>query len=125
MKTFLACALALSLAGPLLADDAEDKAAKAVEDLGGKVVRDDKAPGKPVVQVSLAGSDVTDADLKSLAGVKNLQQLDLNETKITDAGLKDLAGFKELHLLRLAFTKTTDAGIADLEKALPDCKVIH
>ena len=35
------CVLLLA-AAPLLADDAEDQAVKAVEKLGGKVVRDDK-----------------------------------------------------------------------------------
>ena len=125
MTKILACVAVLLVAAPLLADDAEDKSVKAVEDLGGKVVRDDKAPGKPVVQVSLAGSDVADAGLKDLTGLKSLQQLDLSETAVTDAGLKALAAFKELRLLRLSFTKTTDAGVADLQKALPDCKIVR
>jgi internalin A len=40
---------------------------------------------------------ITDAGLKELAGLKNLQWLDLClDTKITDAGLKELAGLKNL-----------------------------
>ena len=41
----------LLAAVPLYADDAEDQAVKAVETLGGKVIRDDKDPAHPVVEV--------------------------------------------------------------------------
>ena len=60
------------------ADDAEDKAVAFVEKLGGKVKRDDKAEGKPVRGVDLADrTKVTDAGLKELAALKQLQSLDL------------------------------------------------
>ena len=65
---FLAGCLLLLTAAPLLADDAEDKAVEAVKKLRGKVTRDEKAEGKPVVAVDLRLSLVlTDADLKELA----------------------------------------------------------
>jgi internalin A len=72
------------------ADDAEDKAVKFVTDLRGKVVRDDKLPGKPVVTVRLFVTQVKDAGLKELAALKDLTALDLIDTKATDAGLKEL-----------------------------------
>ena len=44
---------------------------------------------------------MTDAGLKELAGLKNLQTLDLGGTQVTDAGLKELAGLKSLQSLNL------------------------
>ena len=52
------------------ADEAD--AVKLVEKLGGKVTRDDKQPGKPVVEVNLSLKKVTDADLKQLKELKQL-----------------------------------------------------
>jgi hypothetical protein len=68
-------------------------------------------------------TQLTDAGLKELAGLANLQRLDLRHTKVTDAGLKDLTGFKRLKELRVGGTRITDAGVMQLQKALPQCKV--
>jgi len=81
------------------ADDAEDKAVAFVEKVGGKVTRDEKMPGKPVVTLSL------------------------NDRRITDAGLKELAPLTNLTELNLFGTKVTDAGVRELQKALPRCKI--
>jgi hypothetical protein len=43
---------------------------------------------------------------------------------VTDAGLKTLAGLPKLQWLYLAGTKVTDRGAADLKKALPKLKII-
>ena len=64
-------AIVLALSGMFLestarADEAEVKAVALVENLGGKVTRDDMAPGKPVVKVDLIGKHVTVANLKEL-----------------------------------------------------------
>ena len=78
MLRTLAFALALSglcLCSTLRADDAEDKAVAFVKKLGGQVLRDEKAPGKPVIKVYLIGPQVTDAGLKELATLKNLTTL--------------------------------------------------
>ena len=64
--------LALGPAAPVRGDDAEDKAVALVEGLGGKVTRDGKRPGKPVTEVDLSGTAVTDAELPGLAPLKNL-----------------------------------------------------
>src|SRR5579862_6048837 len=46
-------------------------------------------------------SNVKDAELKELAGLKNLTVLDLRGRPLTAAGLKEVAGFKSLTALRL------------------------
>src|SRR5205823_721280 len=45
--------LILGPASAVRADEAEDKAVAFVKGLGGKVTRDEKLPGKPVISVSL------------------------------------------------------------------------
>ena len=132
---------------PVWADDAEDNSIEFVEKLGGEVNPDSKRPGKPVIEVELASSRVTDAGLKELAGLKNLTTIELDFTLVTDAGLKELAGLKSLTTLELGYTKVTDAGLKELaglknlttlklsstpvtgvglkelQKALPKCKI--
>ena len=63
--------------------------------------------------LSLRGPKVTDADLKELAPLKQLQALHLAETKITDVGLKELAGMKPLQSLSLSGAAITDAGLKE------------
>jgi hypothetical protein len=137
--------LVLALEARAQAD--EEAAIKAIEKLGGQVYRDEKQPGKPVTQVDLNGTKVTDAGLKHLkelkelrsldlsgtqvrdAGLKELKELkelrslDLSDTEVRDAGLKELKELKELRKLNLYSTKVTDAGVAELQQALPNCKI--
>src|SRR5438477_5554009 len=94
MRTMLVGAVMLlaCLSGAARADEAT--AVKAVENLGGKVRRDDKLPGKQVIGLNLPATKVTDAGLKELKDLKHLTSLNLNDTegggKVTDAGLKEL-----------------------------------
>ena len=78
------------------ADEAEDAAVKFIQDLGGRITRDEKAPNKPIVVVQLGSTKVTDAGLKHLVGLKQLRALFLADTKVTDAGLKELVKLKQL-----------------------------
>src|SRR5207237_1146037 len=123
MRTMLVGAVMLlaCLSGAARADEAS--AVKAVENLGGKVYRDDKLPGKPVIGVHLHEIWVTDAGLKELKDLKQLTTLGLSHTQVTDAGLKELADLKQLTSLSLGSTKVTADGVADLQKALPGCKI--
>jgi hypothetical protein len=105
------------------ADDAEDKAVEAIKKLGGKVMRDENAEGRPVILVDLRGTNTTDAALMELKQLKKLQTLDLFNTKITDEGLKELKELKSLRILYVNKTKVTDAAVLELKKALPDLKV--
>src|SRR6476620_7732682 len=103
------------LSGAARADEAS--AVKAVEKVGGKVTRDDKLPGKPVIEVNLAFAHVTDASLKELKDLKDLKQLTslyLNSTLATDAGLKELKDLQKLTTLALNNTPVTDAGLKEL-----------
>ena len=50
--------------------------------------------------------------------------LDLSETQITDAGLKELVGLKNLQTLKLGFTRVTDAGLVTL-RALPRLRSLY
>jgi hypothetical protein len=50
-------------------------------------------------------SQVTDARLKDLAGLNQLQTLDLSHTPVTDAGLKELAGLNQLQSLSLVLQR--------------------
>lgn len=62
--------------------------------------------------LNLGDAQVSNAGLKSLAGLKNLESLDLGWTKdVGDAGLPLLAKLPRLKVLGLGGTKVTDAGI--------------
>ena len=135
----------LFLAGTSRGDEAA--AVRAIEKLGGKVtVLGTDFSGKPFVKVVLSYTKVTDAGLKELKEITNLQLLSLAGTQVTDAGLKELkdlktliglnligtqvtdAGLKELtnltslQTLYLSFTQVTDAGVKELKMALPMLK---
>lgn len=94
---------------------AEERALAALEQLDARIDRDEKAPGKPVVRVQLAGPKVTDGALAHLKAFPKLRELDLHSSRVTDAGLAHLKGLNELYWLRLSGTKVTDAGLAHLK----------
>ena len=111
-------AVLCSAALPVRADEEEDAAA-AVQKVGGLITRDEKAPGKPVVEVSFQGTStgqvIQDKDLATLKGLKHLKTLHLGYvTKTTDAGLVHLKGLTSLEKLNLPETDITDAGLANL-----------
>ncbi len=89
------------------ADPTEDAAIKAIKQLGGKVEQNGKV-------VDLSSTQVTDAELKELAALKDLTTLDLSETRVTDAGLKELAALKDLTTLNLSRTRVRGAGLKEL-----------
>ena len=55
--------------------------------------------------------------------MKQLQRLSLAGSGLTNAGIKHLAGLTELQTLDLRRTKVTATGIDDLAKSLPGCKI--
>jgi hypothetical protein len=75
--------------------------------------------------VDLGGTQVSDAGLKELAGLKNLQVLLLDNTKVTNEGLKELTSLKALRAVNLRKTGVTEEGVRQLQKALPECRLIH
>ena len=96
-------------------DGDEQKVIAEIRRLGGEVGFDEKRPGKPLVDVFLDGTKVTDAGLADLKGLTHLKELDLTDTQVTDAVLADLKGLTRLQRLRLTATRVTDAGLADLK----------
>ncbi|MFH1918384.1 MAG: AAA family ATPase [Planctomycetota bacterium] len=58
-------------------------------------------PGRPILQVNLLGTEVTDAHLVHLKGLTSLRELYFNNTQVTDAGVNEL------------------------KKALPNCRIHH
>jgi hypothetical protein len=69
--------------------------------------------------LDLSGTKVSDTGLNELAGLKQLKTLRLNDTQVTDAGLKGLANLKTLTTLEVKRTNVTDKGLADLQNTLP------
>lgn len=68
--------------------------------------------------ITLGGGGITDAGIKQLVRHENLNRLELNNTGITDTGLEQLTKLRHLNLLTLHATSITDAGlkhIADLK----------
>ncbi len=74
-QALAAVLLVLLSATGLRADDAEDRAIRAINKLGGRFTRDDKTAAKAVVAVTLYGFEVTDATLKELKGLTSLETL--------------------------------------------------
>jgi Leucine-rich repeat (LRR) protein len=89
------------------ADPAEDAAIKAIKQLHGRVEQNGKV-------VDLSYTQVTDAELKALAALKNLTTLNLSETRVTNTGMKELAALKNLTTLNLSETRVTNAGMKEL-----------
>jgi YHS domain-containing protein len=73
-----------------------------------------KGVSEQLVWLNLANTSVTDAGLKSLAGLKNLRRLHLEKTGIGDEGLASVKGLPELQYLNLYSTKVSDKGVAAL-----------
>src|SRR5262249_23630695 len=88
---------------PVRADEAEDQTIEFIEDLGGVVTRDEEAAGEPVIEVILANTRATDADLKKITErLKHVRKLNLSATQVTGAGLAHLAPLKSLEELDLS-----------------------
>ena len=100
-----------------IAQDTPDlrfSALNVAKDYGDKNLELLKPVADQVKWMDLARTQVTDAGLANLAGMKNLSRLHLENTKITDAGLDHLKGLANLEYLNLYGTQVTDAGIQKL-----------
>jgi hypothetical protein len=124
MIALLSC-LSVTASGSLrAANEAEDKAVAAIQKLGGKVERDDKRAGSPVVTVDLMRDKIKDADLACLADLREVTSLKLDNTGLTDEGLKHLKGLKNLRRLTVSFTGVSDEGLKQL-KGLEKLEFLH
>jgi hypothetical protein len=73
----------------------------------------------------LDGAQVTDVGLVALEEMTQLQDLDISKTHVTDVGLDSLKSLKNLRHLSISNTEVTVVGVAELQKALPDCVIVH
>ncbi len=79
--------------------------------LGGEVRLDEKATGRPIVEIRLRTTRVADDQLGDLRGLSSLRTLDLTQTRISDAGLARLRGHEGLRSLLVYDTRVTDRGL--------------
>jgi hypothetical protein len=70
------------------------------------------------------GTEITDAGLKELAGLPQLEALDLTDTQVTWAGLKELVGLKQLRRLSLGGGQIRNGAIQDLGR-LQQLRELH
>jgi Leucine Rich repeat len=99
--------------------------------------------------LSLAHTNITDAGLVNLNGLTNLKTLYLQDAKVSDTGMVNLErltrlrtllltntsvsdvgigslkGLTNLKQLDVRGTRVTDAGVEYLQKALPNCAILH
>jgi Leucine-rich repeat (LRR) protein len=115
-KIHLSLAIVLCAGLALQAAQLPDASTAAtVEKLGGQVVRDPKGN---IVEVSLARTWATDADVERIAGLKTLKKLDLSLTYVSDSGAESIARLAELEELNLfAAEFITDAAMAFLRSS--------
>jgi hypothetical protein len=72
---------------------------------------------------------LTDAAMDHVGRLSSLEKLNLAGTQVTDAGMQKLEGLKHLKEITLSSqeplqqTKVTDAGVAELQTAIPGLKV--
>jgi hypothetical protein len=91
----------------------QEKAMALIKRLGAYTKFDEKAPGRPLVEVSFEFSQKpTDADLATLKALTKLRRLAvLDAPEVTDAGLEHVKGLPELDDLYLGKTGITDDGL--------------
>ena len=68
-----------------------------------------------LTHLNLDGTHISDAGLRELKSLQNLQVLNVAHTAVTDAGLVHLEGMKALSFLDLGGTKVSDDGLAFLK----------
>lgn len=76
-----------------------------------------------LVNIHLAGSSITDDDLRAFANNGRLKILGLASTAIGDPGIAHLRECRSLQHAALERTKVTADGVKSLKQALPDCKI--
>lgn len=77
-----------------------------------------------LVRLGLDRLHVTNDALPVIAKQTRLRALYLFDTKISDADLKQLAGLKELKILMLTGSPVTRSGIDPLQMSLPECLIV-
>ena len=76
-----------------------------------------------LVTLYLYDTEITDAGLENLEGMKDLEILYLTKTQVTDAGIDHLARLTNLEAVSVGCTHVTPEGIQRLQRALPRCHI--
>jgi len=139
-KTLLLLTVVALVSSVVIADEFdESKAIEKIELLGGKVKSADNLPGRPVVEIdfqnparfndkyvhllksfpnlsklNFSGLTITDAVVKEIGVLENLQELSLMHTSVTDAGLQELRN-THLSTFRLSSRTITDEGLKGIK----------
>jgi hypothetical protein len=77
-----------------------------------------------LVQLSLDGTDLSDAGLARLKDLSSLERLDIRSDRVTDAGLVHLKWLLKLSYLKLSCSQVSDSGMAEL-KVLTHLAALH
>lgn len=98
------------------AEPPQTRAIAEIERLEGKFQLDETVPGWPLIAVDLSFTQANDASLTRLAGVTTLRELSLCGTQITDAGFAHLRNLSNLQVLDLWRCRNfSGEGLARLE----------
>jgi hypothetical protein len=76
-----------------------------------------------VKQLNFVGTEVEDDDLATVALFPRLQRLLLGATRVTDAGMKHLVGLEDLEYLSLHGTEVSEQRRQQLRLLLSNCRV--
>ena len=77
----------------------------------------------PNLQNLILPVSITDAGLVHIKGLTQLESLNLLDSQVSDAGLVYLKGLQNLKILLLNGTKVTDAGLREIRQALPRARI--
>src|ERR1700733_980566 len=112
--TFLVTALAMLLNASSWAGDDEAKVERAIRVLDGTAFPENNIVGKPIVEVHLSRTAITNEGLRELAGLKRLRILWLDSSQVTDAGVKEIAALASLQELDLSRTNVAGTDLKAL-----------
>lgn len=127
-SSLLLVPLLLPLAASAVGDEAADEQAAVakIELLEGKLERDERQPGRPLVAISFGPkSRFHEQHLHLLRSCANLKTLDLRFVRTTDAGLETLRDLKKLTRLYLDPSRVTPAALSDYKRAMPGVSIIE
>src|SRR5258708_11312887 len=105
--------VALVFAGGLRADEAEEKAIRSLQQVGGQIQRDEKTPGRPVTSVLLQ-FDPSYVPFGALRACKQIRSLSISNTRIDDADYRGLGELKQLQSLTIIHSSMGDAAMKEL-----------
>jgi YHS domain-containing protein len=104
-----------ALAAPITFTPPQQESINKISGKGGLVMQLANDTDALVVNLSLGGKQITDAEVAEIKNLPKIAQLNLANTAVTDAGLSNLSGLTELTTLHLERTGVTDAGLAHLK----------